>query len=127
MEASLLKKFDSLIVQKGYMNRSEAVRDLVRDALIQQSWEMEDEIVAGSILIFYDHHQRNLLDELTKIQHGMHSNILATTHFHLDHDSCLELIIVKGKAKDIQSLTNQMTTLKGVKYGKFMVSPVAQM
>ena len=87
----------------GYENRSEAVRDLVRDALIQQSWEDNEQIVAGSILLFYNHHQRNLLEELTNIQHSMHDLIIATTHFHLDHDSCLELIVVKGKVKDIQS------------------------
>lgn len=126
MEGPLLRKFDHLVMLKGYANRSEAVRDLVRDALVQQTWETEDQMVAGSILLFYDHHQRNLLDELTKIQHDMHNNILATTHFHLDHSSCLELIIVKGKAKDIQSLSNRMTSLKGVGYGKFMVSPVEQ-
>jgi CopG family nickel-responsive transcriptional regulator len=112
MEGGLLKKFDQLIQQRGYENRSEAVRDLVRDALIQQSWEDSEEIVAGSILLFYNHHQRNL--------------ILATTHFHLDHHSCLELIVVKGKAKDIQFLSNRMTSLKGVDYGKFTVAPVKQ-
>lgn len=111
-------------MQKGYANRSEAVRDLVRDALVQQSWEKEDQTVAGSIVLFYNHHQRNLLDELTKIQHDIHDNILATTHFHLDHSSCLELIIVKGKAKEIRLLSNKLTSLKGVEYGKFTVAPV---
>ncbi|WP_057763444.1 nickel-responsive transcriptional regulator NikR [Cytobacillus praedii] len=124
MEAHLLRKFDCLVMQKGYVNRSEAVRDLVRDALVQQSWEKEDQTVAGSIVLFYNHHQRNLLDELTKIQHDMHDNILATTHFHLDHSSCLELIIVKGKAKEIRLLSNKLTILKGVEYGKFTVAPV---
>lgn len=126
MEGHLLRKFDHLVIQKGYANRSEAVRDLVRDALVQQSWEKEDQIVAGSIVLFYNHQQRNLLEELTKIQHDMHDNILATTHFHLDHSSCLELIIVKGKAKEIQLLSNKMTILKGVEYGKFTVAPVEQ-
>ncbi|MGN7401255.1 nickel-responsive transcriptional regulator NikR [Cytobacillus praedii] len=124
MEAHLLRKFDRLVMQKGYVNRSEAVRDLVRDALVQQSWEKEDQTVAGSIVLFYNHHQRNLLDELTKIQHDMHDNILATTHFHLGHSSCLELIIVKGKAKEIRLLSNKLTILKGVEYGKFTVAPV---
>ncbi len=124
MESNLLRKFDSLVKQRGYENRSEAVRDLVRDTLIQHSWEKDEQIVAGSIILFYDHHQNNLLDELTKIQHGMHDNIMATTHFHLDHTNCLELIIVKGKAKDIQQLSNKLTSLKGVQYGKFTVAPV---
>lgn len=127
MESSLLQKFDCLVAQKGYANRSEAVRDLVRDALVQQSWDMDSQIVAGSILLFYNHHQRNLLNELAIIQHEMHENILVTTHFHLDKDNCLELIIVKGKAKDIQVLSNKMTTLKGVDYGKFIVAPVEKL
>lgn len=124
MEGTLLRKFDDLVKDKGYENRSEAVRDLVRDALIQQSWEDNEEIVAGSILLFYNHHQRNLLEEMTNIQHSMHDLILATTHFHLDHHNCLELIIVKGKVKDIRQLSNKLTSLKGVEYGKFTVAPV---
>lgn len=126
MEGNLLGRFDHLVRQRGYENRSEAVRDLVRDALIQQSWEDNEEIVAGSILLFYNHHQRNLLDEITNIQHSSHDLIIATTHFHLDHESCLELIVVKGKVKDIQKLSNKLTSLKGVSYGKFTVAPVEQ-
>ncbi len=126
MEGNLLWKFDQLVKQRGYENRSEAVRDLVRDALIQQSWEDNEQIVAGSILLFYNHHQRNLLDEMTTIQHSMHDLIIATTHFHLDHGSCLELIVVKGKVKDIQSLHYKLTSLKGVEYGKFTVAPIEQ-
>ncbi len=124
MEAQLLQKFDRLINQRGYENRSEAIRDLVRNALLEHSWEKDEQIVAGTILLFYDHHQRNLLEELTQAQHEMHDNILATTHFHLDHSSCLELIIVKGKAKDIQQLSHKLTSLKGVQYGNFTVAPV---
>ncbi|MBZ5752221.1 MULTISPECIES: nickel-responsive transcriptional regulator NikR [Metabacillus] len=126
MEGNLLRKFDHLVKQRGYENRSEAVRDLVRDALIQQSWEDNEQIVAGTILLFYNHHQRNLLEELTNIQHSMHDLVLATTHFHLDHTSCLELIVVKGKVKDIQKFSNSLTSLKGVEYGKFTVAPVEQ-
>lgn len=122
IEGHLLQKYDALIKQKGYENRSEAIRDLIRDALIQHSWEKDDQIVAGSIQLFYDHHKRNLLEELTKIQHDMHDIILSTTHFHLDHMNCLELIVVKGKAKDVQELSNRLTSLKGVQYGKFTVA-----
>ncbi len=126
MEGNLLEKFDHLVKQRGYENRSEAVRDLVRDALIQQMWEDHEQMVAGSILLFYNHHQRNLLDEMTTIQHSAHDLIIATTHLHLDYDSCLELIVVKGKVKDIQQLSNKLTSLKGVTYGKFTVAPVEQ-
>ena len=124
MEGHLLRKFDSLVKQRGYENRSEAVRDLIRDALVQQAWEENEQNVAGSILLFYNHHQRNLLEEMTNIQHSLHNLIIATTHFHLDHDSCLELIVVKGKGKEIQQLKDKLTSLKGVAYGKFTVAPV---
>ena len=126
MEGQLLQKFDHLVKQRGYENRSEAVRDLVRDALIQQLWEGKEQIVAGSILLFYNHHQRNLIEEMTNIQHSVHDLIIATTHFHLDHDSCLEMIVVKGKVKEIQQLSHKLTSLKGVAYGKFTVAPVDQ-
>lgn len=126
MDGNLLRKFDHLVKLKGYETRSEAVRDLVREAIIQQSWEDNEQIIAGSILLFYDHHQRNLLEEMNNIQHSMHDLILATTHFHLNHDSCLELIVVKGKVKDIQELSHKLTCLKGVSYGNFTVAPVEQ-
>ncbi|MDQ0224397.1 nickel-responsive transcriptional regulator NikR [Metabacillus niabensis] len=126
MEGSLLRKFDHLVKKRGYENRSEAVRDLVRDALLQQSWEDDEQLVAGSLLLFYNHHQRHLLEEMTAIQHHMHHLILATMHFHLDHASCLEIIVVKGKADDIELLSNQLTSLKGVDYGKFTLAPVEQ-
>ncbi|WP_053364924.1 nickel-responsive transcriptional regulator NikR [Bacillus sp. FJAT-27245] len=124
MEGHLVRKFDHLVKQRGYENRSEAIRDLVRDALFQHSWEKDDQIVAGSILLFYDHHKRNLLEELTKVQHEMHDLIMSTTHFHLNHTNCLELIIVKGKAKEIQLLSNKLTSLRGVQYGKFTAAPI---
>lgn len=127
MEEGLLLKFDNMIIEKGYANRSEAVRDLVRDALVKQKWEDDDQLVAGSVLIFYDHHHRDLMTELTELQHQIHDHILATTHFHIDQHNCLEIIVVKGKAKDIRRFSDQITSLKGVKYGKFTVSPLDPM
>lgn len=126
MESHLLEKFDQFVQEKGYENRSEALRDLIRDALIQSYWENEDQIVAGSILLFYNHHQRNLLEEITSVQHEMHEYVLATTHFHLDHDNCLELIVVKGKASILRQFTYKLMSLKGVKYTKFTVAPVEE-
>lgn len=127
MDSSLLNKFDQLVKQRGYLNRSEAIRDLVRDALIQQLWDENEQVVAGSILLFYNHHQRNLLEEMTNIQHEYHDLILTTTHFHLTHQSCLELIVVKGKVSEIKQLSNKLTSLKGVEYGKFTAAPVNQL
>lgn len=124
MDESLLNRFDQWIQVKGYENRSEAVRNLVRDALVQKAWDDDEQYVAGSILIFYDHQQRDTSRELTEIQHKMHDAILATTHFHLDHHNCLEIIVVKGKSKELRQLSDQLISAKGVKYGKFTVSPV---
>ncbi|MGC5325224.1 nickel-responsive transcriptional regulator NikR [Brevibacillus sp. SYSU BS000544] len=124
MDDKLLQDFDELIKSKGYENRSEAVRDLIRNALVQQAWETDDQIVAGSILLFYDHHHGEVMHELTAIQHDMHDMILATTHFHLDHHNCLELIVVKGRAKDLRVFSDRLISLKGVKYGKFTSAPV---
>lgn len=124
MDEELLAQFDRMIREKGYENRSEAVRDLVRNALVKQSWEDDEQMVAGTILLFYDHHQSDLLHELTAIQHEMHHGIMATTHFHLDHHHCLELIVVKGKAKELRGFSDRMISMKGVKYGKFTVAPI---
>lgn len=124
MEGSLLRKFDQLVTQRGYSNRSEAVRDLVRESILEQTWEENDELIAGTILLFYNHHQRNLLEEMTTIQHEMHDLIMATTHFHLNKESCLELIVVQGKVNEVRELSNRLTSLKGVDYGNFTVAPV---
>lgn len=124
MDKKLLTEFDQLIANKGYSNRSEAVRDLVRDALLAEDWKDLEQYVAGSILLFYDHGHKGLLEQMTEIQHDYHHEILATTHFHLDKHSCLELIIVKGKAGTLQTLSDQLVSMKGVQYGKFTVAPV---
>lgn len=124
MENQLLKSFDQLIIEKGYNNRSEAVRDLVREALVKETWSNKDQSVAGCIQIFYDHHQRGLMENLTTIQHEFHHMILATTHIHLDRQNCLEMIVVKGEASELQLLCNQLLSMKGVKYGDFSVTPV---
>ncbi|EKN71396.1 nickel responsive regulator [Neobacillus bataviensis LMG 21833] len=126
MEESLLERFDQLIEEKGYKTRSEAVRDLVREKLVQQKWEQDDQEVAGCLLLFYDHHQRHLMGELTTIQHDYHDAILATTHFHLDHHNCLEMIVVRGNAQEIRTLRDKLLSLKGVKYGELSVSPVSE-
>lgn len=123
MSEELLQEFDQFINEKGYNNRSEAVRDLVRDVIVQHEWTKDDQVVAGSILIFYDHHQKNLVNEIIDIQHNYHDHILGTSHYHIDHHNCLEIIIVKGQAGLLKKLSNSLTILKGVKYCKLTVSP----
>jgi len=117
VDAELLKKFDKLTVARGYANRSEALRDLMRDALVQQQWQ-EDEEVVGVITLLYDHHARNLEAQLTDIQHEHHDQILSTMHIHLDHDNCLEVIAVRGTGRQIEELATQLIGMKGVRHGK---------
>lgn len=126
MEESLLEKFDSVISGMGYANRSEAIRDLIREAILQQNWSDEHEVVAGSILLFYDHHRNNLVEEMLIIQHDFLDNVLATTHFHVDQHNCLEIIAVRGKAGKLKELSDRLKALKGVFFGKLTVAPLSK-
>lgn len=122
IDSDLLAKFDDLIGQRGYTNRSEAFRDLIRDELIQKTWEAPDSDVAGTITLVYDHHVRMLSDKLTDLQHDHHKNILSTLHAHLDHDNCLEVLIVRGKAAALQKLADALISTKGVKHGSLTLT-----
>ena len=125
MDEKLLKQFDQIITEKSYANRSEAIRDLVRDSILQHYWESDSEIVAGAIILFYDHHHNGLVTEMMNIQHEYHDHILVTTHLHIDHHNCLELIVVKGQSSQLQKLSNKLISLKGVNFGKLTVSPLS--
>jgi CopG family nickel-responsive transcriptional regulator len=115
----LLEKFDQLIEKRGYTNRSEAFRDLIRSELVQEVWETSEAVVFGTVTLVYDHHVRLLTEKLTELQHKFHSSILSSMHVHLDHDNCLEVILVKGKAPVVQKLANALIATKGVKHGRF--------
>ncbi len=115
----LLTKFDKLIAQRGYDNRSEAFRDLIRNELIQEAWKSSDDQMFGTVTLVYDHHVRMLTEKLTELQHQHHSAIISSMHVHLDHDNCLEVILVKGKASVVQQLANALIATKGVKHGRF--------
>lgn len=117
VDAELLKKFDKLTVKRGYANRSEALRDLMRDALVQQQWQANEEVI-GVVTLLYDHHARNLEAQLTDIQHEHHEQILSTMHIHLDHDHCLEIIAVRGLGRQIEELATKLIGMKGVRHGK---------
>src|SRR5580658_8929793 len=104
----LLEKFDQLIAQRGYTNRSEAFRDLIRNELVQEVWKSSNAEVFGTVTLVYDHHSRMLVDRLTELQHQYHSAVLSALHVHLDHDNCLEVILVKGKASLVQKLGNSL-------------------
>jgi len=122
IDSDLLDKFDRLISQRGYTNRSEAFRDLIRDELVERTWESPDSQVVGTITLVYDHHVRLLNEKLTGIQHDFHRSILSTLHVHLDHDNCLEVLVVKGKSADVRKVADVLISTKGVKHGKLSIS-----
>src|SRR6266700_3393845 len=117
IDTDLLDKFDRLITQRGYTNRSEAFRDLIRDELVEKTWESPDSQVVGTVTLVYDHHVRLLNAKLTGIQHDFHHSILSTLHVHLDHDNCLEVLVVRGKAATVQKIADALISTKGVKHG----------
>lgn len=122
IDSDLLEKFDLLIGTRGYTNRSEAFRDLIRDELVQKTWESPDSEVVGTVTLVYDHHVRMLSEKLTDMQHDHHKQILSTLHVHLDHDNCLEVLVVKGRAKDVQSIAEKLISTKGVKHGSLTIT-----
>lgn len=126
--AGLLSKFDNLIEDKGYTNRSEAIRDLIRDKIVESEWEeknAETESI-GTITIVYDHHTREIGDKLTDIAHDHHELIIASTHVHLTHDSCLEVMMVKGPRNYIRSFADRIISIRGVKHGKLVVTGLVE-
>jgi CopG family nickel-responsive transcriptional regulator len=122
IDERLLKQFDALINTKGYSNRSEAIRDLIRNALVEEQWAGENEEAVGTISLVYDHHTRDLSEKLTEQQHTHHKSIVSALHVHLDEHHCLEVVVVKGTAKEIKRLADELIGTKGVKHGKLMTT-----
>lgn len=123
IDADLLENFDRLIAEKNYANRSEALRDMIRDALIQQKIESQSDVQSlGSLTLIYDHHAKNLSNEMGEIQHKFYQNILSVNHIHVSHDDCMEIIALKGVVADIVELSNSLLSLKGIKHGKLFLT-----
>jgi CopG family transcriptional regulator, nickel-responsive regulator len=116
IETELLDRFLRMAERHHWENRSEALRNLMREALVREEWKGGEEIV-GTITLVYDHHRRELTERLTSIQHDHHDAVLAATHIHLDHDNCLEMIAVRGKAGDVQRIADEIINTRGVKHG----------
>jgi CopG family transcriptional regulator, nickel-responsive regulator len=125
IDSDLLDEFDRFIEKQGYTNRSEAFRDLIRDRLVSTDVKAPNAEVVGSITLIYDHHSRLLPEKLTDIQHRHHGEIISTVHAHLDHDTCLEVVVVKGKSKQIQLLADLLISIKGVQHGRLVMSSPA--
>jgi CopG family transcriptional regulator, nickel-responsive regulator len=121
LDKALLNRFDRLIREKRYASRSEAFRDMIRQELVRKEWQ-ENREVAGAITFIFDHHQRDLLNKLTDIQHDFQKLIISTQHIHLDHDNCLEIVAVKGKARDVRRLSDMLTAVKGIRHGSLSMT-----
>lgn len=122
IDSDLLNQFDSLIAERGYTNRSEAFRDLIRDELIQKTWRSPESNVVGTVTLVYDHHVRLLNEKLTDLQHEHHQAILSTLHVHLDHNNCLEVLVVRGKVSIVQKIADNLISTKGVKHGRLTLT-----
>jgi CopG family transcriptional regulator, nickel-responsive regulator len=121
LEKSLLERFDDLIRGKQYINRSEALRDMIRRELVQQEWQGGGD-VAGAITLVYDHHQRDILSKVTDIQHAFQETIISTQHIHLDHHNCLEIVAARGKAEAVRKLADALRSIKGVRHATLSMS-----
>lgn len=121
LDQDLLVGFDRLIARRGYKNRSEALRDLIREALLAESVDANQPVV-GTLTLVYDHHIPNLAEKLTDAQHHAGGMVLAATHVHLDHHYCLEVIIMKGRSREIQEMADRMLALRGVELGKLVLT-----
>jgi len=114
LDEKLLDNFDTFIKQQKYVNRSEAIRDLIRSSFVEEEWQADKDVI-GVISMIYDHHQPNLQEKVTEIQHGYHHQIVSATHIHMDHHNCLEVVIVKGKAGSVNELSDRLRSLRGVR------------
>ncbi len=121
LEEDLLNKFDRHIKKHKYTNRSEAIRDLIREELVKKEWT-ENKEVTGAITLVYDHHTRELVTKVLDVQHDYHACILSTQHIHLDHHNCFEIIVTKGKSKEIEELYQKIKSIKNVKHTGFMMA-----
>ena len=120
--AALLRRFDGMVNQKGYENRSQAIADQMRDALVEHQQEYGSGEIAGTITLLYDHHKQHVQATLTDIQHDHHEVIVSTLHVHLDHRNCLEVLVVRGQAKTVKKIADELIAAKGVKHGKLTVT-----
>ena len=122
IDSELLERFDRSNEKSGYTNRSEAFRDLIRDRLVREATADPGSTVVGTVTLIYDHHAHSIGDKLTEAQHENHDLIVSTTHAHLDHDSCLEVLIVHGKAARVEQFADRLIGLKGVQHGRLVMT-----
>jgi len=122
LDSTLLDRFDKLISRTGQKNRSEAIRDLIRDALVRYDWQQERGEKVGTITLIYDHHAGDISERMTELEHLNHQIVISKMHIHLDHDNCLEVLAVRGEAAEIHKIANELIGMKGVKHGKLVAT-----
>lgn len=122
LESDLLDRFDKFIAEKGYDNRSEAFRDLIRDRLVGTAVVASKALVVGTVTLIYDHHTRLLPEKLADLQHEHHHVVISTLHAHLDLHTCLEVVLLRGKSRDVQQLADKLISTKGVRHGRLVMS-----
>jgi len=115
VDSKLIERFDTKIKTEKCPTRSKAIGDLIRASLVKDEWKYGEE-VAGAIVLLYDHHKRNIVEKITDLQHDYNDNIISTQHIHLDHDNCLEIVAVKGKANRIKEIESVLKSVKGLKH-----------
>jgi CopG family nickel-responsive transcriptional regulator len=121
LDREMMQELDSYVMANNFPNRSQAIRNLIEKYAVEQKWHC-DKQVAGAIVIVYDHHKRNIDNEINEVQHEYHHLILSTQHVHLSHETCLETIAVKGKASELTMLADKIITLKGIHHGKLIMT-----
>jgi CopG family nickel-responsive transcriptional regulator len=126
MEAPLSARFDQLVAARGYPNRSEAVRDMVRRELVRQAWQDPDAPTVGTVTLVYDHHVRDLGERLVSLQHDHHDLVVSATHVHLTHHNCLEVLVVRGPARAVRELADQLIAAKGVLHGELVATTTGE-
>jgi CopG family nickel-responsive transcriptional regulator len=122
LDSDLLERFDEFISRLGYTNRSEAFRDLIRDRLVAERTSNPNATVVGTVTLIYDHHAHGVTEKLTELQHANHELVVSTSHAHLDHDSCLEVLIVHGKSAQVDKFAGRLIGLKGVQHGRLVMT-----
>jgi CopG family nickel-responsive transcriptional regulator len=126
LDSDLLERFDALCDERGYQSRSEAIRDLIRNTLVRQEWENENNEVAATLTLVYDHHKSDLAQKMTNAQHDAHHLIITTLHVHLDHHNCLEVLVLKGPGEQVRDFARKLIATRGIMYGKLSLATTGE-
>ena len=124
LEEDLLTAFDAWRERRASPSRSEAIRDLIRAALVEETTAKGEAQAVGTLSLVYNHHHSDLAQRLTELQHDVHDLIVTTLHIHLDHDNCLEVLVLRGRSDEISGLAQRILAVKGVKHGQLVLSAV---